>query len=154
MSKDVIKIEKAQIVYHDFSNKNPWTSGPSFGVRIDGRKAKKMIKDGWNVKTMTVKNKLIWFLPVSINHNFHQGNEIEPKIYMQVLDGKNNIETVDEFRYKFLDFVTIEYSYLVIIGYHWTINKPSKKSGIKAFLKEGYFSVNKNIDANKLWRMM
>lgn len=156
--KETLKIENAKILYKNFSGRETAVNrkgSRNFFVRIDGRKANKLKKQGWNIKCTDFKvktkgniskNKKVWFLPVSIKENIYD-IEKEPKIYMQIKGNKDSI-VVDETTIKLLDYADISYAYIEIYPYKW--KSPNGTSGTKAYLKTGLFSLNPYVNARKI----
>lgn len=156
--KETLKIENAKILYKNFSGRETAVNrkgSRNFFVRIDGRKANKLKKQGWNIKCTdfkvktkgnTSKNKKVWFLPVSIKENIYD-IEKEPKIYMQIKGDKDGM-VVDETNIKLLDYCDFSYAYIEV--YPYKLSLPNGTSGTKAYLKSGLFSLNPYVNAHKI----
>ena len=147
MNDMILKIEKAQIVYKNFSGRETMVNrkgNRNFIVRIDGRKANKLKKQGWNIKCSEIKHKKVWFLPVSIKDFYDQDKK--PTIYMQIKGDKDDI-IVDDSNIRFIDYATIDWSHIEVFGYKWTLNG---QSGIKAYLKCALFTINPYVKAHKI----
>lgn len=149
MSKELV-LNNAKLVYSDFRGYNTYSNGgPSIGVIIDGRKAGKIKKDGWNVKMTYIKGKKVWFIPVAtyVPSNSNLCNKFNPKIDIKIPGFEaRSIGSWDD-RSKFLDYASVKSCNLTIVGYHWNVNHPIKREGIKAYLKIGEFTINRYIDA-------
>lgn len=159
MNKELV-LNNAKLVYSDFRGCNTYSNGsPSIGVIIDGRKAGKIKKDGWNVKMIYIKGKKVWFIPVAtyVPFNSNLCDKFNQKIYIKIPGfearsigtwEEQSIESYrDPFRINFLDYVSVKSCNLTIVGYHWNVNYPVKREGIKAYLKIGEFTINRYIDA-------
>ncbi|MBP5597986.1 MAG: hypothetical protein J6Y02_21640 [Pseudobutyrivibrio sp.] len=149
MNKELI-LNNAKLIYSDFRGWNTYLNGgPSIGVRIDGRKAGKIKKDGWNVKMTYIKGNKVWFIPVAtyIPSNSNLRNKFNQKIDIKIPGFETRSIGCYEDRFKFLDYVSVESCNLTIVGYHWNTNYPVKREGIKAYLKIGEFTINRYIDA-------
>lgn len=153
MSKELV-LNNAKLVYSDFRGCNTYSNGgPSIGVIIDGRKAGKIKKDGWNVKTTYIKGNKVWFIPVAayVPLNSNLCNKFNPKIDIKISGFEARSIGSYEDRFNFLDYVSVKSCNLTIVGYHWNVNYPVKREGIKAYLKIGEFTINRYVDAAKVF---
>lgn len=142
----VLQIKNAKILACDFDSRNHY--GPHIEVRIDGRKANKMLKEGWSVKSKEINGNKVWFIPVAVYSRLDHAN-LKPDVHIKI--GKHAFSNMNQEEMKILDFATItKCTDLEIYGYEWSINHPRKISGIKAYLKEGTFELNGTVDTLKL----
>lgn len=124
----------------------------TFCVRIDGRKANKLRKEGWVVKELhTGKQRLkkIWVIPVTIVDD-HVKDDVNSKIYASVIlpKGKRTNKQLFGRSIGILDMVGIPYGTITLRGYEWKL--PDGRSGIKAYLKAGYFDLAEFIRTDKV----
>ena len=128
-----VKIENAKIAFRNFAGAegkfNP-AGNRNFAVFLDDDIAKQMEKDGWNVRWLTAYQDEAPQAMISVKVSF--GN-YPPSINL-VADGK--MTRLDEHNVNTLDFAELDQVDLIIRGYTWSV---SGKSGVKAYLKTGYF---------------
>lgn len=135
MSKDKleIRIDNAKIAFRNFAGAegkfNP-AGNRNFAVFLPDDVANKMEEDGWNVKWLDQYKDEPPQAMISVKINF--GNY--PPNVILVSDGK--MTRLDETNINVLDFAELEQVDLILRSYEW---KVSGKSGIKAYLKTGYF---------------
>lgn len=149
MVKENIRIEGAVIRFRNFSGKegkfNP-AGRRNFCVLFDPIEQKelveKLISDGWNIRWLTPKDESeddIPYISVSVSYD-----NIPPKIYIVTKKKKTLIE--DEDTINMLDWAELENVDLVLRPYNWEVNG---KSGVKAYLKTGYFTIVEDEFADK-----
>ena len=149
MVKENISIEGAIIRFRNFSGKegkfNP-AGRRNFCVLFDPIEQKdlveKLISDGWNIRWLTPKDESeddIPYISVSVSYD-----NIPPKIYIVTKKKKTLIE--DEDTINMLDWAELENVDLVLRPYNWEVNG---KSGVKAYLKTGYFTIVEDEFADK-----
>lgn len=135
-----VSLEGVRIGFRNFSGKEgPYNKQGerSFAVFLDHELAKQMHDDGWNIK-FPKENESIDpeedtrnpYLQVSVGFDYYPAN---------VFVISNNVPTkLDEAEVGMLDWAEIENVDLVLRPYEWSVNK---NSGIKAYLKAGYFTI-------------
>lgn len=141
---DKLRIEGAQICSKNFSGTvgpyNP-TGRRQFTVILDEETAKSIIAEGWNVKEKPGREEgdpPRYFLDVMVKFAKF------PPVIKQVT--KKGITTLDEDTCGCLDGATLTNVDLVITPYNWEFNG---KTGIKAYLKTGYFTLEEDEFADK-----
>jgi len=110
-------------------NYNP-AGNRNFAVFLTDDVAERMQRDGWNIRWLKSREDEPPQAMISVKLNF--GN-YPPKIFL-VSDGK--ISKLSEENVNVLDFAELAQVDLILRGYTWEVQG---KSGIKAYLKEGYF---------------
>ena len=130
-----VRIDNAKVMFRNFSgvasNYNQAVNR-NFCVFLSDEVANKMEKEGWNIKWLRSREDEPPQAMLSVKVNF--GN-YPPKIFL-VSDG--NISKLTEENIKELDFAELAQVDLILRGYTWEVQG---KTGIKAYLKEGYFVV-------------
>lgn len=128
-----VRIDNARIMFRNFAgaagNYNP-AGNRNFAVFLPTDVAENMERDGWNIRWLNSREDEPPQAMVSVKLNF--GN-YPPNIFL-VSDGK--ISKLSEENVNLLDFAELAQADLILRGYTWEVQG---KSGIKAYLKEGYF---------------
>ena len=128
-----VRIDNARIAFRNFSGAegkfNP-AGNRNFAVFLPDDIAGQMKDDGWNVRWLNSRPDEDPQAMISVKLNF--GN-FPPNINL-VSDGK--MTRLNEDNVNVLDFAELEQVDLILRGYTWNV---SGKSGIKAYLKTGYF---------------
>lgn len=133
-----LEIENARILFRNFEGKPSQFNAKgdrNFCVilDIDKETADNFKADGWNIKQLRSKEEgeePEYYMQVKVNFNGRP-----PKV-VKIKRGKP-IE-LDEDSVSNLDDADIEHVDLIISPYQWNVNG---KSGIKAYLKSGYFTI-------------
>ena len=128
-----VRIDNAKIGFRNFEGAegkfNP-AGNRNFCVFLDTESARQMEADGWNIKWLKSKPDEDPQPIIQVKLNF--GNY--PPNVVLVSDGK--MTRLTEENVKVLDFAELEQVDLILRGYEWNV---SGNSGIKAYLKTGYF---------------
>lgn len=136
-----LSIENARIGFRNFEGREGKFNKEgdrSFAVFLDRDLAEAMAQDGWNVKFPENREDAPDpdepardpYIIVSVGYNMYPPN------VFTITNG--NPTRLHEDEVAMLDWAEIENVDLVIRPYEWTVNR---NSGIKAYLKAGYFTI-------------
>lgn len=109
----------------------------SFSVFLDHELAEELSEDGWNIKFPKPHDNIE---PEDDNRNPHLQISVGFDFYPAnvFLISNDNPTKIGEDEVAMLDWAEIENVDLVIRPYEWSVNS---NSGIKAYLKAGYFTI-------------
>lgn len=114
----------------------------NFCVEIEDEEwAKKLKDDGWNIKTLDPRDDdelPVYYLNVEVSFE-----NIPPSVYLVTSRKKTRLK---ENAVSMLDSADLKNVDLIIRPYNWEVND---KSGVKAYLKTGYFTIVEDALASK-----
>lgn len=140
MAVKPVSLENVRIGFRNFEGREgPYNRAGerSFAVFLDRQTAEAMAEDGWNVKFPKQSehadpdaDERDAYLQVSVGFDYYPANVF---IISNGTPTKLGAEEV-----LMLDWAEIESTDLVLRPYEWSVNR---NSGIKAYLKAGYFTI-------------
>lgn len=142
---DNISVEDAQILFRNFAGKEDQynrAGDRNFCVIIDDPEiAQQLSDDGWNIRVLRPRDpedEPRHYMQVKVNFK-----NIPPSVWLVTKRGKTKLteETIDS-----LDYADLKSVDLIINPYQWEVNG---KTGVKAYLKTGYFVINEDEFAAK-----
>jgi hypothetical protein len=144
----VLELENVRIGFKNFEGREGMynkAGDRSFAVFLDHGLAEQLAAEGWNIKFPQAKDNIDPeedtrqpHLQVSVGFEYYP-----PKVY---LISNGNPTRLGEDEVGMLDWAEIENVDLIIRPYEWTVRQ---NSGIKAYLKEGFFTIVTNKFAEK-----
>lgn len=144
MAIDKLAIENAHICSKNFSGNtsmyNP-TGRRGFTVILDPETAERLLEEGWNVKVKDGREEgdpPRYYLDVNVKFD-----KFPPVVKLVT---SNGMTTLDEDTVGQIDGASVSNCDLIITPYHWEFNG---KTGIKAYLKTGYFTIEEDEFAYK-----
>lgn len=135
-----LEIENAHIIYRNFSGQSDdrrFAGKRGFSVVIDNQEmAEKLMEDGWTLREMPPREEgdsVRWHMPVTVKFGAY------PPAINLVSGG--SMTRLSEDDVDILDGIDLASVDLIIRPYCWEMNG---KSGVKAYLKAGYFVQNQD----------
>lgn len=148
MTVKPVNLENVRIGFRNFEGREgPYNkSGErSFAVFLDRQTAEAMAADGWNVKFPKGEPGMDMdgderdaYLQVSVGFDFYPANVF--------IISNGNPTKLSQDEVLMLDWAELENVDLVLRPYEWSVNR---NSGIKAYLKSGYFTIVSDPFASK-----
>lgn len=137
----VVSLEDVRIGFRNFEGREGMYNKAgerSFAVFLNRQTADQLAEEGWNVKYPKEITGQVDpdadtrepYLQVSVGFDFYPANVI--------LISNDNPTRLSEEEVAMLDWAEIEQVDLVLRPYQWSVNG---NSGIKAYLKSGYFTI-------------
>ena len=148
-----VNIEGARIGFRNFSGaEGPYNNAGdrSFAVFLPQDLAEAMAEDGWNVKFPDTdpdarvdpdEPSRDPFLKVSVGFKNFPAN-----VYLVNPDSNRRPTRLEEDEVGMLDWAELENVDLVLRPYEWSVNR---NSGVRAYLKSGYFQIVTDAFADK-----
>ena len=141
MKVAAVSLEDVRIGFRNFEGREGQynkSGDRSFAVFLDKQTADRMASEGWNVKYPKVNPNSIDpdeelrdpHIQVTVGFDYYPANVI--------LISNGNPTRLSEEQVQMLDWAEIEHVDLVLRPYQWSVNG---NSGIKAYLKSGYFTI-------------
>lgn len=144
MSKNLLSIENAKIIFRNFEGREDKfnrAGNRNFAVIIeDKEEALNLINDDWNLKVLKQRDPedpICYYLPVTVN--------MEGNVSIKLVTNKN-INNLDAETVSTLDYIEIDSVDLIIRPYDWEVNG---KTGRKAYLKTAYVTMVEDEFADK-----
>lgn len=134
-----VTIEGAQIIFRNFTGKEGQYNAEgdrNFAVILEPETAERMLKDGWNVKTLEPRDEAddpTPYLPVRVSYKYRP-----PKIIMITSTSRTPL---DEDAVGTLDWAQFKNVDLIVNPSEWHVNG---KSGIKAYLKTMFVTIEED----------
>ena len=136
------KVEGAQIIFRNFAGKEGQynrAGDRNFAVVLTPDVAKKMLKDGWNVKELDAREEGDVPTPyITVAVNF---NNYPPRVVMITGELNENRTPLDASTIEVLDYADILNVDLICNGYEWEVGP---KKGTKAYLKSLFIIIDED----------
>lgn len=132
-------VEDATLVFKNFSGKEGQYNREgdrNFAVILDPDTAKKMLEDGWNVRSLAPReegDEETPYIQVAVSFNNRP-----PRIVMITSTARTHL---DEASCEVLDWADMRVADLIARGYEWSVNG---KTGVKAYLQSLFVTIEED----------
>jgi hypothetical protein len=140
MALDNLMIENANIMFRNFAGREQAFNSEgdrNFCIFLEPKLAEKLLAQGWNVKQLRAReedDEPQSYIQVSVNYK--KGRP--PRVVIITSRGRLDLGA-DEV--EMLDYADLKNVDVILNPYEWEVNG---KSGIKAYLKSAFFTINED----------
>lgn len=140
-----LMMENARIIFRNFAGREGLYNAEgdrNFCLLLDDETGRQLAEDGWNVKTLNARDEGDTpqaYIQVSVKYRGRNGNPVRPPTIVMITSrGRTSLS---EDMMEVLDWVDIANVDLIIRPFEWAV---SGKSGIKAYLKSLYITIQED----------
>lgn len=148
--RDTLLIENARIFFRNFTGKEGKYNAEgdrNFCLALDDDLAQQLLDDGWNVRGLTSRDPdepPQPYIQVSVKYRNRQGQPTRPPTIVMITSRGRT--TLPEEMIDVLDWADIKTVDLIVNPSDWAVNG---KTGVKAYLKSLYVTINEDYLALK-----